>query len=320
MDFMVSDDGIVYNPNGSIKNQYRNGDGYKTASVKLLNGKWQTFGVHRLVALAHLTNVLDTDLLTVNHIDKNIENNEAYNLEWVSVHLNNIHASLMRKDNFMPTMILIDPLGIKSFIKNLHEVSNLLSIDIETSWWMIKNNIIYNGYQLLLLNKIPEELKKKHQPVFDSNGKIKKIELFVKNLDTGEIDKFNSITETAAKFNVKSNHITQTITYPGTIRLFKRKYLIVKNFNEIPTISSEEYEELKNPTGKETLAFNFETKQITIFESASELIRVLNLSKKAISTRLRGDGIGQINNILFAYRNKEKEFMDKVKSSSSFVQ
>jgi predicted DNA-binding protein YlxM (UPF0122 family) len=317
--FMVSDDGIVYSPDGVERNQYTNGDGYKTASVKLECGKWQTFGVHRLVALAHVATDKDTDELTVNHIDHDIENNEAYNLEWVSVHINNIHASLMRKDNQFPKLILIKPNNEQMLIKSLHEASSIISVDIETSWLMVKNNLSVKGYSLKLLDKIPTELKRKQQPVFDENGRIKTIELFLKDLETGKIEKFNSMKDLANRFNVSSSHIHQCISSLGTKSLFKRRYLIVKSLDEMPDISPEEYSDLKSPTGKQTLIFNYQTKQISIFESASEMIKSFNLSKKAVSTRLRRDGIGQIDDYLFAYSDKQKEFLDKIKSSSSLV-
>jgi hypothetical protein len=54
------------------------------------NGKPKRFVIHRLVAFAFCENADKT--LTVNHKDGNKTNNNASNLEWVTIEQNNIHA------------------------------------------------------------------------------------------------------------------------------------------------------------------------------------------------------------------------------------
>jgi hypothetical protein len=41
--FKASSDGIIYDPDGVVRNTYRNLDGYHTASVKLDSGIYRTF-------------------------------------------------------------------------------------------------------------------------------------------------------------------------------------------------------------------------------------------------------------------------------------
>lgn len=94
--FLASDEGVIYDPNGRVRTQYKNGDGYATASVLVEGdngGRWQTFGVHRLVAKAHLPCNGDSDDYQINHRDHDISNNHASNLEWSTDSLNNIHAA-----------------------------------------------------------------------------------------------------------------------------------------------------------------------------------------------------------------------------------
>lgn len=312
MGFMASDDGVIFSPNGEIRNTYKNLDGYKTASVKLLDSTWQTFGVHRLVALAHIEYQKDPKFLTVNHIDKDITNNNSYNLEWVSVYLNNLHASLMRENNTIPTLILKNN-SYQRLIKNLHEASSILKIDTDLAWELVKNGSSHNGNYLIVLDKIPSDLRKKAIPVRNNQGKIAKIPLVIKDLDTGEIRTFSSMGDLANEFNVSSSHIHQCISDLDNKKLFKRKYLIAKSEEEIPDITPEELENLKSPTGKNTLLFNKVLNSVTIYNSAADLIRTNNLSKKAVTVRLRNKGIGQIGDYVFAYMDKKEEFMVKIK-------
>jgi len=57
-----------------------NHNGYKKVSLKGKDGKLKTFRVHRLVAEAFISN--PDNKPTVNHKDKNKNNNNVTNLEW----------------------------------------------------------------------------------------------------------------------------------------------------------------------------------------------------------------------------------------------
>lgn len=319
MGFLASNTGLIFDSERNLRNQYKNLDGYKTASVKLINGKWQTFGVHRLVALAHIPDSRNLDELVVNHIDKNLENNIPDNLEWVTVHLNNLHSSLMSNKIENHKLVIIYDDSRKILVKNIPEASEILSLDFDTVWKIIKDSSVFKNFKIEILQTIPEELRKKQKPVFDENGRIKKIELFLKDLESGEITSYSSMKELAEKFNVTSSHIHQCITEDGKVKLFKRQYLISKTIEDIPDIDPEEYFELKNPTGRQTFIYIKNTDTLAIFDSASKMIKHLNLSKKAITTRLRKSGVGEIDNYIFAYGNMQKEFLDRVKISRSSI-
>jgi hypothetical protein len=75
MGFTVSLTGEVFDKNNIQKKEYCNLDGYKTTSVLNTQGKWQTFGVHRLIALAYISYIGDVTKLTVNHINGNVQDN-----------------------------------------------------------------------------------------------------------------------------------------------------------------------------------------------------------------------------------------------------
>lgn len=314
--FKASEDGIIYGPDGEIRNQYVNGDGYRTASVKLLDGRWQTFGVHRLVALALLKVDGDVSRLTVNHIDHDIGHNHVDNLEWVSAHLNNLHASLMRQQVDRPTLILSDANGQKSFINNLHDASAVLGVDVDLAWEMVRDDREIDGRKLSALTtkgKIPLELVKPKFIDRDAYGRAVEVMVTVRDLETGLCEKFDSIADAALRHQVSPSHVCQCISQGGKKRLFKKRYQIVRGLDPFPDLTSEEWEELKSPGGKETIAYNSATQQTMIFESASGMIESLGLSKKAVTTRLKRDGFGEIGEWFFCYKKHLQTLKDRIK-------
>lgn len=318
--FKTSEDGIVYGPDGEVRVQYVNGDGYRTASVKLLDGRWQTFGVHRLVALAYLPTDKDVAQLTVNHIDHDISNNDVDNLEWVTVYLNNLHASLMRTQVEHPTIIMTNREGTKSFVNNLHDASVVLNVDIDLAWAMIRDDFEIDGFRLEPFTNrtaIPHELRRPTITERDAYGRSIQVMVTIKDLETGVCEKFDSIADAALKYGVSPSHVFQCVSTEMKTRLFKRRYLIVRGLDPFPDLSAEEWEELKAPGGKDTLARNNETQTAIIFPSAASMIDQLGLSKKAVTTRLKRDGYGEIGPWFFCYLKNLEKLQDRIKSSSS---
>lgn len=78
------------NENGEVKNnktnkllkQSQHKNGYMSVSIKITNGSYKQYYVHRLVAETFLLNL--DNLTDVNHKDYNKQNNSVENLEWCS--------------------------------------------------------------------------------------------------------------------------------------------------------------------------------------------------------------------------------------------
>lgn len=75
-----------------LRKPYSSKRGYLTTCLSL-HGKVSTKSIHRLVAAAFVHKPDGCEY--VNHIDGNKHNNNSLNLEWVTPHGNNIHASSM---------------------------------------------------------------------------------------------------------------------------------------------------------------------------------------------------------------------------------
>lgn len=80
--YTINDKGEVYSDNsGRMKTRNRAGTEYQIINFSLINGKKQTFRLHRLVMMAFRP-VKGMENLEVNHIDGNKMNNCLENLEW----------------------------------------------------------------------------------------------------------------------------------------------------------------------------------------------------------------------------------------------
>jgi hypothetical protein len=87
--YQVNKEGVVLGRRGQPLSQHDNGRGYLIVSL-ILDGKYTSKAVHRLVAEAFLDN--PNNYSDVNHIDCDRRNNKVENLEWMT-HGNNIKYS-----------------------------------------------------------------------------------------------------------------------------------------------------------------------------------------------------------------------------------
>ena len=93
--YEVSNTGNVRNLSKKEISTHKHTNGYFYATL-YHNGKKKTLAVHQLVAACFLPKLRNTDV--INHIDRNKENNNVSNLEWVSYSENTLHAK--NNDNY----------------------------------------------------------------------------------------------------------------------------------------------------------------------------------------------------------------------------
>lgn len=298
--FLASATGEIFSPDGLIRNTYRNNDGYKTASVKTLDGRWVTYGVHRLVALAHLVPDPSPDLLgqlqtEVNHRDGDKSNNAASNLEWVTSSENNIHSEIFRTDNQYPTIRAAkDGERHYELLLNVHQASAATGVSVLDIWDSIRYNegrdsgdgVRWYFWHQPWNGVVPENLKK--QKVFKrwENGEVVSRAVKLLDLDTGDIVVFASMAQAARYFGVCASHIFVSIPKNGSPRLFRKRYQVAYDGDDFPEIHPEQLERMRNHGARDTAAFCPQDNLIVIAESAKDLIAQLGLSKKAVTTSL----------------------------------
>lgn len=302
--FKASFDGKIYDSNGNERVQYVNGDGYKTSSVLLNDGRWMTFGVHRLVALAHIPCDGNQNELIVNHRDFNILNNNKENLEWITNEENIIHAALMKGSESRPIIIAEDPDGSFSFIQDMQKAAELLHVTVGEIWDAIKNKESINGWKLKHNNSkkaLPKQLRK---PT-NVGPNLVKTKIKIYDILKKTVKKFDSFHDAAVHFNTSASHIFQAVSTENKTRVFKKRYLVVKENDNFPIITKEEYLNIISSGGKEVIAFNVSENKYYIYKSASSFIKEKNLSKKAVSVCLKKNQFRLIGGWYFTYLNDE---------------
>ena len=127
--YKITKDGKVYGRGGKELKQSISNRNYKRVGL-CKNSKIKQFGVHRLVAMAFITN--HENKSQVNHKDGNKHNNHCDNLEWVTPSENQIHSieilgeksNLLRKD--VREKAIKNMKQSKAVVTNIEEASELI--------------------------------------------------------------------------------------------------------------------------------------------------------------------------------------------------
>ncbi len=299
--FLASSSGRIFSPDGKERNYYQNGDGYKTASVLDNDGRWTTFGVHRLVALAFILPPSDPTYLTVNHRDLNLSNNEATNLEWVPCKLNNIHAAIMGEQGSRPRILAKDPDQMQLFLSGVEEAIELIGCEDLDVWDAIRSGKEINGWLLKhhgAKDPIPNDLKKKTIVLRDNGGRQPVRPVKLKDIFTGEIRFYDSMNDAARAFGKSASHIHQCITREGKPKAFLKQYLVAYGEDEFRHLTDDEIIDIADRGAKPVVAYNRAKDVFIVCDSARSFIDLAMLSKKAVTTRLLKDGkVGKISTL-----------------------
>lgn len=302
--FLADEDGNIFNPDGSLRTTYRNGDGYITASVRTDDGRWVTFGVHRLVALAHIPRELP-ERVEVNHRDGNLERNAKSNLEWVTPRENNIHSELLCEDNQYPRLIILKDNKPFALAKNLTEAEIQTQVDRLMIWDCVKDNLTTeNGFSFNYRphsGAIMEELQKERIRYRNHLGRPHTKAIKMLDLDTGEVLHFSSFYEAAGQFNTSSSHLYQSIPRGRPPRLFRKRYQIAYSDQNFKEWTKEEILMARSKGPKAVYGYNVQKKQSLITTSAKEFIELTGLSRKAVTHALAKDKIRVIDSWAFTY-------------------
>jgi hypothetical protein len=305
--FQADRDGNIYDAFGRKRNTYLNGDGYVTASVYTTDGRWVTFGVHRLVALAWLSDKRGPGCDEVNHRDGDIKNNRVENLEWVTSSQNNIHSEIMRRCNIYPT-IMVEADGVMRLANDAWAAQSFTGVNVLDIWDAIKDGTVVQGFKFTHFpyrTNIPTQLHKPRLGQRDVNGRMIERSIKTLDIDTGEIEVFTSFAKAAARYNTTASQLHLAIPRRGEVRVFRKKYQVEYMDQDFPEMTLEELARAKNRGPRPVLAYNIVTKKYAIYESAKSFITAIELRKKAVTTSLVKGKLRQIGDWVAVYVNTE---------------
>lgn len=305
--FFVNTNGEVFDANGVKRNIYRNGDGYKTACVKTTDGRWVTFGVHRLVGLTHLPE-RKPEQTELNHRDTDIENAHVSNLEWVTPSQNNIHSEIMRVDNYYTTLYSVrDGVPLQTY-NNAHEAAQIHGCKALDVWDCVKNDSDINGIKFYFRRcdkGIPPSLRHDRKTNFKPDTRQPPKAIKMLDIETGDIIEFESLLEAAKYFNTYASHIFQSISKNSYPRVFRKRYQVEYIDNDFPVMSLEELDRARTHGKRKVVAYNVKDNSCAIFESAKSFIEFSKLSKKAVTTSLVKNQLRQIGDWVAVYESPE---------------
>jgi hypothetical protein len=317
----ISENGDLKDPEGNYRKTYTNGDGYVTAAVQVIKDNkkcWRTFGLHRLVALAHIPCEGYPDEYHVNHRDLDKTNNNVSNLEWLTPRENNIHAALFSGTPERPAIVARNLNEDEFFyINTIGEAAEMFQLTELEIWDIVRTKSAVSGYTLEANVRgchKPPGLNKPNFRDRDPFGRPKEVPVAIKNIETGVVVGYKSINDAARDHEVSASHIHQCIIKDKP-KLFKRNFLIIPDGGDFPELTDDEIENLRYPTGKEVWAYKLDDELITVWSSASSFIKECKLSKKAVTTRLAKGRIEEVGGWIFVYSKNGgyralKEFMD----------
>lgn len=316
--YTISKDGTVWDENKNERKIYTNGDGYKTVCINFIDKGRVTIGQHRMLMLVFKPPTGDPSKLTVNHIDRDITNNDLNNLEWLTVRQNNIHASVTHENPPCPRVILESINGDLIFVNNLQEVSKILNVSEREAWESLRDGtrlgidkqyyIHHHGSK----SNVPENIKggsKSNSP--KRNGVITN-GVKMLNVRTNEELRFPTYIEAGKYFGVSHSHIIQCMSFKDTIKSFKSSWILVPLNEDYPDITPDIKKRIIQSGKRSVIYYNLTTETWGLTDSAAAFIKLTGLSKKAVSTRLKKDKIEKVGDYIFTYEDKTS--IDRLKS------
>ena len=302
--FTISESGVVRDPEGNIRNNYRNGDGYVGVAIKIESSDWVTMGVHRLVGLYFLESDR-VDRKHINHLDGNIENNHWLNLEWVTPRENNIHATLLSTSNRHPK-IFYEKDGCSYSALNIYQVSEMTGLNYLDIWRSIKNEVSLDGWTFNFRGKYAgkcEYVLRNYDT--DEQGRFKPRSVKTRSVLTGLTKVFTSLKAAADYHGVNANAIHQAIPRDEHLRFLKKEFQVAYADEPFQNATADDVARALLHGAREVIAYNQKEKAYVTYKSAKEFYTMNKLSKKSVTSNLARNRLRDHNGWVALYKNED---------------
>lgn len=269
------------------------GSGYWNHHLIKDDGNQIVVGLHRLMAFTFIPND-DPEKIVVNHKDGNKLNNEIWNLEWMTILENIIHAGRTGLSPKCLGITLRNPLtGEIIKFDTLLSASLYVGISKDSMrkrYWKYNGLVFPEGYQYVKghysgewVDPLDIELEKKHVDALLKSSKI----VEVKNLETGEIVEYPTMTEAGNSLGINIPTLSvkmREIDCPVFPPHHQFKFLCQDEWRKPKSLA----EEFKSTLGILTIVVeNAKTGECRKFTDQKQVLTDFNISKTSLYTRFK---------------------------------
>jgi hypothetical protein len=309
--FLADEVGNIYTPEKVKRPTYRNGDGYITCSVLTDEDRWVTYGVARLVALAHLLHTRKPEHTQVNHRDNDLSNNRVMNLEWVTDSENNIHSEIMRQGNQYSTIVVWNEQDKPiTMCLNAHVTAEMFGISPLDVWDSVRlaTQVATSDGRIVRFSHQPWNRRK---PIRQDQAEVARRYLQsarpmkVKDIDTAEVVEYPSINAVAKALGVSPSRVYRAAQKSDEVRLINKQYQVAYEGESFLAAAVEDLFEARQHGAREVCAYSYVLKKYVIYACAKEFYLSNNLSKKAVTTTLKKGKLRLIGDWVAVYYSIE---------------
>lgn len=311
--YIIFKDGKVYNEvtknylKGSI-----NGAGYLFYRLKNSNGKYESIGCHRLLAICFIETTDDIKGLCVNHKNGNKLDNSLTNLEWATYKENLWHAGRNGLTTKCIPVTIIKPDGTNRLDFNSYiECAEYLGVSKDTVNYRAKSRgrrIFPDGYLYTNTSNVKSVLEYINSGKFINNNFGRSRVCLCMNILTNETITFDKVIDLANWLNIKFSTIIKHCN-ENKQKLINGKY-VVKYDNGLPWRAFGDIEdELLYSTPGVPVCIVDEDAVVKKFHNAKQLSEYININESTLTGRLATNGSKNFDGLRYYYLNKYNAIM-----------
>lgn len=300
--FTITEDGFVYGPDGTIKRNFIDKDGYVSVGLKEDGFGWTTVRIDKLLMLAFNPPDEDPSGLVVKHLDDDKTNNFIENLQWITV-----QQSLESQDSLksnVPKIFAMKDTGEIEYFSSLDDATIRFGVTGKAAWLSLKDKVhIDPEEQWTLFNYTPPPSKKEE---------VEEGSIICRNVYNDTEMVFKSLALAARYHGVSVEQLEKYISTKNELKVFRDLWAFHTPDEDISALTPKFRKSRPRRGPKPVFVYHVPSGQKIIFESATQLIDEYDLSRRAVTARLLKRKLDEVDGFLFTYLS-DTELIKKLK-------
>ena len=290
--YEISKNGIIRNKISKLEFRgHINHRGYIRVAIINDAGKKRGIGMHMLLGIVYISNPKNKPV--INHIDTNPSNNDLKNLEWVTHKENSLHAAklglykssipILEKD--IDTGIITKYKSITTCADNNKMSTGALQYRLDVGEKRIfPERKQYRYHTKNIKWYTPEDVEQ----CMLKNSTYKKV--LIKNITTGDIKEFDSVTDTAKFLNLAVSTVSVRLKqYPA---ILPNHIQLKWSWDKRPWVTKLNFYENYNKTNKVRFVkrVNVMNNKEWVYATPMQCAKVHNIKHTTLIYRLKSNG------------------------------